>query len=572
MRKILLSLLTTTAIVCVTLLSSCIDENYTLDAISTDIGLDMTLVAPLAHSTIPLTELIPDDFDDYQVIIEDDKIFFSYEEERNLGNEIVDHIKMVPEGDYTFYLPPLVSGPSSGTIDMTEELVFDGINTNPNERLDSILLKGSIIPLTIITADDWIAPSYLELSFNNDQLLLDDTLYPGNKVVVPLVKGQTTLNIDIASSVLNLSGSDRIEVNLKAVLETDPLSPISGSDIVVNLSYDHLDPHLTYCHLGPARALFDTEQNIDMDFFAQLDDVFFPFYNPEFYIIAEDNIGLPVDYHIEYVKASNPKTHEVVYADFHGSRSTVFELAYPTYEPIAGLSHHELLNFDTQTLLETSSFLLDRANGATNRLFQIDVKQLSYKYSIWPRVTPPDDVHYFFQESDIRLKLRYQFQWYFEGNETDPEKNFRVASRDTLGIEMSPIFTDPLQIDDDFLAQIKLNYINHLPIGANASLRFLDAGGNEILTELAQDFLIAAGEVDENGVAIDTQDPAAQLYIRMNYDQFTIFTEDVKQIAFTYAIGNEKLKDIQFRASDWLDLTASMYANGEIEIDITNAN
>ena len=55
-------------------------------------------------------------------------------------------------------------------------------------------------------------------------------------------------------------------------------------------------------------------------------------------------------------------------------------------------------------------------------------------------------VSYFFDDSDMDLDIDTKLLCHFEGNSTDPDKNFYINSRDTIPISIGHLILDLLQL------------------------------------------------------------------------------------------------------------------------------
>ncbi|MBP6436690.1 MAG: hypothetical protein KA288_04755, partial [Paludibacteraceae bacterium] len=336
------------------LLTSCIDDSYKIDDIDTTVGLDMALVGPIGKSKITLSSVFPDDLENYELLIRNDSIFIVLHDTVDFGSTFIDDIK-IPKGQYTKHIPVIDSDllpTTSVDVDVTLDYEFD-INTNPNERIDSLVFNTSVLNFQFTSNYDYSPAAQMEVIFDSDELVLNPTLYPENKIVLSLVQGTINQNIDLTGAKLFFpNSSKKIKIRYKAHVETNTPFVPGTEPIDVAIDFDTTIPRIVYGYIGQNRDIWGGEIVRPFDFTSLFQgvDFFLPFYNPQIYITAESNIGIPAQYTLDWVKATDTNTSEVVYADFEGSPNTSFVLNYPVISEIENKSIQELLSFDSRTL------------------------------------------------------------------------------------------------------------------------------------------------------------------------------------------------------------------------------
>ena len=258
----------------------------------------------------------------------------------------------------------------------------------------------------------------------------------------------------------------------------------------------------------------------------------------------------------------------MVYADFEGSPNTSFVLNYPVISEIENKSIQELLSFDSRTLDKRHTKLFDREYGATNRLFQINANELAYKFSVRTVNDPAASVHYFLNDSKMSLYIKAMIQLNFEGND-NPAKSFHVNLSDTLDIDFAQIIdVDQVDTENEIVARIKLNYKNALPIGAFASLSFLDENKEKVQYNnetLEKEFTIEPAQVKPDGTVLAPL-PNTSITINLTADEYTNYISKTKKLAFTYSMKGNDGKNVQIKASDWLELKASFYVSAKTKV------
>ncbi|NCC98399.1 MAG: hypothetical protein EOL95_01680 [Bacteroidia bacterium] len=549
-------------------LFSCVDPNYSLlEGVDTEVGLDMTLAGPIGHSNLNLMKMLPDSFGSFRFLNEGDEIYLEQSNIQEMGNDIVGHLKMYPKGVFTKNVSIVGDDidPYRGNVNMVLTYTFNDINTNPNERLDSILYAKNQT-LNISISSDLVCQegSYVDLIFSPDELSLNPILYPENKVRADLTNGPIDLPITMDAAMLKLKGGKSFTMQVAGVIISPDLIP-TGSFIHLTCDYGTIKPRVTYGYLGPQRVIYETTKKIPFTYTETMQngDFFLPFYDPQINMIVENNIGIPANYTLDYVKVSDSKTGESVYADFNGSMSTDFVLEYPSIDEIAGLTREELLNFDLSGIIKTTNKTFDREYGQTNRLFTINCDTMEYHYTIRPLQTEVPVVSYFFDDSKMDLNVDTKLLCHFEGNSTDPNKNFYISSTDTIPLSIGEIDFGDITIADTTVATVKMVHINHLPVGASAHMYFIDENNQKILTELERDIIINAAPVNVNGEVTEST-AETKTYIKLNYEQFEIFSKNCKGMVLDYRVDNELMCNVWFKSNNWLDVKLGAYVIGKI--------
>jgi hypothetical protein len=192
---------------------------------------------------------------------------------------------------------------------------------------------------------------------------------------------------------------------------------VAGDEIDLILDFNGVKPHLTYMNIGTARDIYQGTKTIDFNYTEdfQSKEAFFPFYDPQILMSCINNIGVPVRYYIDYVEATDSRTGQSVRADFGGENpdTTSIVVKTPAFEQIADLSINELMRFDTKQLTCKTDTLFDRAYGHTDRLFKINPDKLTYHYRIRSVDNNPNNVHFFFYNSDMTLAEQAKLPLWF---------------------------------------------------------------------------------------------------------------------------------------------------------------
>jgi hypothetical protein len=420
--------------------------------------------------------------------------------------------------------------------------------------------------------------SYVKLTFNEDELYLNPDLYPDNAIEIDLENideehPMIDTHINLYGAMLRLNGQDKIHINFTGYVSTEKDMDISNV-FDITLDCTHMKPHITFLNIGNARDIVENVKEIDFDYANDIYDagMNLPFYDPEILMTCLNNIGVPARYYIDYVEGISTSTGEVVKAKFGEDDFTSIVLNTPSYDEIKDLTHEELLNFNTNQLTKFSELLLNREYGHTDRLFKIKVDKLRYKYRIRSEETDRSKVHFFFYDSDIETKEVTKLPLWFEGDEENPEKNFRLSRQDTVNLNIEALSLQGATITEKTKGILKFYYKNHLPLGVDAKVKFIDKDGNDIILSSEKEFLIESGEVDEYGNVIKEKEPKEMLMLVLTYsDMQKIFSDEVR-VVLDYKLENEKHKNVFLKSTDWLDLKIMFHIDGSVILNPTEMN
>lgn len=557
---------------------SCVDNKYNFNDLDTTVEIETELVGPLAYSKLNIVDVLSiDSLGEFEININGDTLIIVKQDSQYLGNDLIDQLQVLPSTTFNLNVPVgLLSllEPTEAEINYDLELKFPNINTNENERLDSILMGESNIDVLINFPKKMKKGSYVKLTFNEDELYLNPDLYPDNAIEIDLENIDEEhpiidTHINLYGAMLRLNGQDKIHINFTGYVSTVKDMDISNV-FEIALDCSHMIPHVTFINIGNARDIVENEKEIEFDY-AQ--DVYqsglnLPFYDPEIFMTCHNNIGVPARYFIDYVEGISSSTGEVVRADFNGEDGMSIVLNTPSYEEIQGLSHQELLNYDVSKLTKYTELTLNRENGHTDRLFKIKVDKLRYKYRIRSEETDRSKVHFFFYNSDIQTKEVTKLPLWFEGDEENPDKNFRLTRKDTVALAVgSMTVLEEATISEKSKAILKFYYKNHLPLGVDAKLKFIDSEDNEIILASAKEFVIKSGKVDEYGNVIKETEPEEALMLVLPYNDLQKLLSNEVRVVFEYKLENEEHKNVFLKSTDWLDLKIMFHITGSAILD-----
>lgn len=559
-------------------LISCVDDKYDLDNLDTTMKLNTELVGPLAYSKLNILDVLNvDSLGELEININGDTMYLVKRDSQYLGNDLIDQLQVLPSEEFNMQVPVGIlsmTHPTEAEVNEDVRLDFLNINTNENERLDSILMDDSNIDVEIYFPKKMKEGSYLKITFKEEELLLNPEIYPDNSIVVDLenIDEEHSLvetYINLYGAMLRFNGNNSININFTGYVSTDSDMEVSNV-FQITLDCSHMKPRITFINIGNARDLVVKEKEIDFDY-AQ--DVYasglnLPFYDPEIFMTCHNNIGVPARYTIEYVEGISSSTGQTVRADFNGSESVSYVLNTPNYDEISDLSHQELLGYDVSQLTKYTELILDRENGRTDKLFKIKVDKLRYKYHIRSEETDRSKVHFFFHDSDIETKEITKLPLWFEGNTEDPDNNFRLTRKDTVALSFSSLsILEDATVAEGSKAILKFYYKNHLPLDVEAKLKFIDSEDNEIILTVSKEYVIKSGEVDEFGNVIKESEPEEMLMLPLSYKDLQQVLSKQVRVAFEYKLENKEHKNVFLKSTDWLDLKIMFHTTLSATLD-----
>lgn len=555
----------TSPVAVLALLASCVNKDYDLNDIDTAIGLDTKLVAPIAHTHITLGEALPETWGKFTFEFDGNDIYMVQNDTINIGRDLVADMDMFPSSEYSEDLSIIIPagvGTEAG-IDQTSTITFDDVNLHSNERLDSIVCKTGTMRVTFTsTLTDLIDDSYVWIEFPTGGIELNRSLYPEGRARFNLV-GLQDAELDLSGAVLHLDGTNTVDVHFEGVCHSST-DMAAGSIINIKIYFEDIPGRIYYGNVGTGRDLYGATRTVSFSYTNDMEgkSYFLPFYNPEITIETINNIGVPVSYYVDEMKAYRKDGTDTVWATFNGSRQTQFVLNTPSYEDIAGYSRSALVNIDTETLNKRTSLAFDRENGGTQQLFMINPDRLEYSYRVRSIDNDPSHVHYFFDDADIELGVRMRFALWFEGHEDmEANKNFYISQRDTTEFSADPLQLGDVTVTDSTYAIIKLEYTNFLPVGATAFVKFTDKDFNSIVT--VAPFDIPAAPLGSDGYVKEPTEKAT-VWRRITYKELDKLMSDGAYTVYEYRMANDKKETFRCHKLDWLEGKISIYLEGGV--------
>ena len=101
-----------------------------------------------------------------------------------------------------------------------------------------------------------------------------------------------------------------------------------------------------------------------------------------------------------------------------------------------------------------------------------------------------------------------------------------------------------------------------------ASLSFLDENKEKVQYNnetLEKEFTIEPAQVKPDGTVLAPL-PNTSITINLTADEYTNYISKTKKLAFTYSMKGNDGKNVQIKASDWLELKASFYVSAKTKV------
>ncbi|MDD4969618.1 MAG: hypothetical protein PHT07_09335 [Paludibacter sp.] len=544
-------------------LVSC-EADIDLQNISNEVSLHPDLIVPIGSASLTLGQIISNNDPTKQFLIGDNSEisylrFESYEYPIPAFNflknsqELTRNINLTPVGAPIppyFTLPPI-----------TDNVIVNlGINSNNENRIDSLLVKSATISMIVDVSSDLrsISPSNLNFSivFPNGQI----RMLNGKSNIVTCTPGGYGMinNIPISDFMLNTSGAESgipIQILIEAKTGALPIILTPTTAITCKINFTKLDYSVVYGSFKSSLNIpIPLEQRIDLD--KDLPNGLIKFANPQVFITATSNVGAYLNFQIDYIKAflSTNQNLTPVYANFNGKQSTDI-----------GLGRKPKIPGDTIRIpLRT----LDKDWGDTNLLFENESKPDMLEYQFSAKIDPTiriDDKTPDFLTSDAKIKVDVK---------TVVPLNFTKGSyyefKDSITnvfLLLSNALNQNLYTDITYTALI-LNISNGLPVKTTFTFDLIDSVGKVLPTTFEKKYVIEAGKVDANGLVQPGKETKQTLQIAVSKEQLSTLKK-AKSIAYKVRIeGADINSNIHFTKLNTFDLKVGLFVKGEINTTI----
>jgi len=278
------------------------------------------------------------------------------------------------------------------------------------------------------------------------------------------------------------------------------------------------------------------------------------FHDPRITFNIKSNIGVPLNFIVDSIKAVDSRTNDERWADFGGGKKiTQLPLAVPEY-------------FGVEAFTQKT---FNRENGATNRLFQIRPDKFIYGFHVEVNheqtaldLLPPARQHFVIRPLKLDIDVDVVLPLWFDENSV-------YISQDTFKFEQN--LGGMLKINDNFVIEpervtVNIDYKNHLPVQAIATAIFYDENNNELWRK--EDFTIECPNVDANGFV--TSEKISTLSIAL-IEKDTEKLLKTRSIIMQYkSMAKNPISDnkVNVRGTDYLDVFVSLFIKAKISGDL----
>ena len=290
----------------------------------------------------------------------------------------------------------------------------------------------------------------------------------------------------------------------------------------------------------------DVVQDIPTSFFES--DLFkdnnLLFTNPLIDFRIMNDIGIPMDFEVEHIKAIDKDGNERI-ADFNGQPNCVIRLEKPQIE---GEFSENWAHFN-------------KNYGHTDRLFEITPAKFEYRFNVsvsdFKNVWEQQHYIYFPPAINMYVTAKLPFQF-------NPSSYY--AYNDTIAADietLTGVSAKPTELTVNNL-NVHFKSTNKLPVKAVATAIFLDASDQEIYRQ--EGIQIASGAVNAEGIVTT----AVKSDFSIKFVESSIISIwKTKKIVLSVRVDGQDINSlINFQLNDELTTAVSLYIKGGIKTDM----
>lgn len=421
---------------------------------------------------------------------------------------------------------------------------------------------------------------------------------PGSKVyrIDSCMLTQATLNLDVSAIGITLSSTNHIEVGMKfptIVVDGRPLTflgkmteqsmnlsdvyedfPLRFSDaensvpmelsftlvsdgtaevmpdagIMLSTQFDFINLKSIFGYFYQKEALYENKFSVEVpanSIFEQLGEGNkLLIRDPQLKFVLKSNVGIPIEIQLDNLGVADKSGNKVM-ADFNGSSSMSKQLKMPELLP----------GGEVETTY--TEVLLNRENGATNKLFTIVPQTFNADFRLFSHDVDAKAEHFLVGEPHVYVDANMVMPFVFDagtvfGYDTIIDVDFSsIAPSDTFKIEALNLYFD---------------IANSMPLSLDFSLDFLDAEGN-VLFE-GEPTKIGAAEVDAEGRAVA---PSSQhLEVRCKGETIDkVLSAQSIGMSVTLS-GKDADSGIYLQCTDSLSMKMSAFIKAAVAVDLDN--
>ncbi|MDR1544814.1 MAG: hypothetical protein LBS50_10510 [Prevotellaceae bacterium] len=282
------------------------------------------------------------------------------------------------------------------------------------------------------------------------------------------------------------------------------------------------------------------------------------FRDPQVTFGIVNNIGIPLEFIVDYIKATGEKNGQPdeVYADFGGSLSTNVPI-----------ERTQVQGDSTRT-----SITFNREYGKTERLFADGFKPDEFKYEFHVNVNHEavaagDVNHFLIRPAKISMYVQSRLPFHF-----DPTSYYHHTDTLSANLDSVSLKFGAFEIDLDRIS-IDLTFTNGIPIKAIATAHFLDANGIEVFTK--ENIEISAPDVYPEGYNQGGNKEGQSVSPKVSTVNIPVDSDDTDKIMTTQTIvidylitGRTDGEQINVRATDELKAGISLFVKGKVSTNL----
>lgn len=533
------------------LFTSCKDIDLT--GISSEVMIDESLIAPVGETSVTVDDLLLKMDDPARIQTEGNEIFITYEDSVDYKFREIDVTKFkggvtLPITPWSLPIPVTLPAGTDIPIDPVKTSIELGLNANSSEQIVKAEISNAILDLALILTPEIRGKitSVITIKFPNNSITKAD----GTPLIIslsPSSEGVATYALkDFVMKVPTGSAAIPVEVTVDAKTSSS-VTVSSSSMFTCNLNFYMQDYKVLWGHFQPATYSKDMS-SITLDLPTSLSDLNLKFANPTVNLTVKSNIGAALLFNVDYVRALDKSNTVIAKAFFTGvdsynnGDSRVFRLTKPSSTNPGGWA-------------TTPTIILDKDNGATNRLFESGKIPAALEYQFSSGVDADPELSFLVPNAGIKayvgVKVPLQLNVGSSVEMTDSIKD--------VGVNLTSSMKD-VTINTGTLI---LNITNSFPTAATVELiNMKDVQGNEILKTLTKKYSIDAPEVNADGSVTKTK--VQQLQIELKDGQFNELKK-LKDLVFKITLGDKtSTKSMHFSKANFIKVKAGLFAKGTV--------
>ena len=517
------------------LFQGCINADIDLDNISQEISVNPSLVVPLGGVRITMGYFLANEATGTSFFTDGNEVYYSATDsmEWKFGN--IDLLKNIRPliTNYAISSHPIIlpANTTLPTITTTDSLKF-GLNTFPqNERVDSILVQRTVLSVIINKTGVDFSPNNvrIKLIFPKNQVRFLNPNQSNVYELRPTAFGQA-MELSLENLMIklpNLGSSLPIGIEIDATSGNAPISIAGNSYFQTLINFQSMQYAVAYGRFMPRELM-----NINLEYPLQLfenkrfGDFNYLFENPQVYITSTINFGAHLRFNYNQIKSfssTNPSLPPI-YAVFDGTDSPheVFE---------------EKPRFPGQTVVKNFR-TLDNKWGHIDQLLlssnQTDRLHFNLSLGLDSVLTKNDPTPDFITpDASLKLRIQKKLPLHLKAGSYYEHKDSINNVSSTIGAALDE--AEKYRVNT---AALVLNVTNGLPLNVKLKLQYIDSMGIEIKSDLKNEFVIASGKVNDDGIVQPESVTKKMIVISISKDQIPI-ARRIKKIMSTERIDGE---------------------------------